>query len=1031
MRLVPLCALLVVLAAPIAAQEQGNDPTRQFLEAWFAIEDPERREEANQLLQALAAREELDAALRVRAEIGLARIESLRDDSKGARERLEALVPRTKELPVLRRIILERLGRPSWFQATRMIPLQGNAPQFLDLDTGGLFLSADRGPRGGPEMRASAFLVKTEFDPEFGKAVPPMSTRPWQKLRTDEGNLCWVQVLSNSSPTFIRFITRFGGHGELLPAPRQPFCIGYNSKIEVWWHTDPLYTRYRIERRTGVGERWRTVKELEKPPFFDRDVRAAERYGYRITGITDGELYGLPVRLQATVRSRGVVHGRVELARGATFNFLVGDRVADNWDVRLVNAWQQGAMFQSHLGANLLALQVGPGVAEPRSPWDATVGGNGQLKSGDVFLVPLRGGGVARCEVTLKRTGNRNQWAAVLDYDAFGDGDVFPEPPKIVAEETEEGVRVRATVQPPYRLAQARVRDVISRRGPWLIPLDDKGEGIDKDAGSNDVREYSVVAVDAHGRRTLAGRTLVIRMPDEPVSGEFKIRYQQGYSIEQRKVVSMGEADIFFNQQQSNIAKIYFHSNFGIANVRGALDGDLTAVTEQQLYDRIVGVEPNKLGMTKGYIWANKKTKGENVLLVRTRHGGWAKLWISKRDTSGSWTQRNVHFKFVYNPRSATFEKGAGKLTLKNGVKFADLEKIEEFTRISKEWKQSWSQLRSNTEFRSRMTRVEPGGGSVADPGSSQEVLLEETVNKNLETARYSFSLGRRDRPQGNILNSVWDLQWRTAHLLARLAPNDKSTLTDLGRMHWTRLKKVSQTVASDSGRATVRYGHIYLLRKVTGNAIGATTLFRIIGLEPMKRLQIEWVSLQGGELKSSPGFVQDAATRARLRKLLASVPKGKSASQAALGGAAAYEVFRRLRTKAVPSVAKRQVRLGDFMPEFTSISNFRFVLEGDIGSKKIDLLRPGGSAFELLSDIADAANLVWQIDGQGRIRIRPRVLTEAEKRENAEVEVLRKERLAQEQKRREERARKKKLAQLQDVRDALARAIAEIEKAK
>jgi hypothetical protein len=267
--------------------------------------------------------------------------------------------------------------------------------------------------------------------------------------------------------------------------------------------------------------------------------------------------------------------------------------------------------------------------------------------------------------------------------------------------------------------------------------------------------------------------------------------------------------------------------------------------------------------------------------------------------------------------------------------------------------------------------------------------------------------------------------------LLARLAPNDKSTLTDLGRMHWSRLERVSQVVASNSGRATVRYGHVYLLRKVTGNAIGATTLFRIIGLEPLKRLQIEWVSLQGGELKSSPGFGQDAATRARLRKLLKSVPKGASASQDALGGVAAYEVFRRLRSKSVPSVAKRQVRLGEFMPEFTSVAGLRFVLEGDIGSRKIDLLRPSGSAFELLSDIADAANLVWQIDDQGRIRVRPRVLTEAERREVAEVEVLRRKRLAEEQKRREEFARKKKLGQLQDVRDALARAIAELEKAK
>ncbi|MHC4937748.1 MAG: hypothetical protein ACYTHK_02110 [Planctomycetota bacterium] len=1027
MRVAAVCVLFVLYAVPAAAQE--SDPEKELLRAWFAIEDPEQRDQAERILRDLADREDLDGALRVRAEIGIARIEELKGRRKEARLRLEGLMPRTREDPALRRVVVERLGRPRWFHAVRLIQLHNNAPQFLDLDTGGLSRSSDPGPRGGPEMRAGTFLVKTEFDREFGEAVPPMSTRPWQRLRTDEGNLCWVQVLATSPQVVLRFITRAGGFGEILPAPRQPFCIGYNSKIEVWWHTDERYERYRVERRVGSAPAWQPVREFEKPPFIDRDVRAGVRYGYRITGVTGGEVHGVPVSLQGTVRSRGVTHGRVELKPGSTFDFLVGDSVAESWDIRIQNAWQQGTMIWSHLGFSVFALDLAPGVPEPRSPWDAKVRGNQQMKSGDVFLVPLRGGGVARCQISLKRTNRRNQWATILEYDAYADASVFPEPPEVVARETEEGVRIRAKVRPPFRLAEARVREVISRRGPWAIPLDENGEGLDANAGANDLREYSVVAVDAHGRRTLPGKALVIRMPDQPVTGEFKIRYQRGYSIEQRKEVPMGEADIFFHQQQRNIDRIYLHSNYGMTHVRGSLDWAAASVTEGQIYDRIAGADAESIGLTQGYLWINREQRGENVLILRTRHGGWAKLWLHKRDSSGSWTQRNAHFKFVYNPRSPTFEKGATDLTLKNGVRYADLAKIEEQARLRREWKLGWSKLWTDTAFRQRMRKIDAAGGSVADPKGTQEVLLEEQEHQSLETARYSFSLGRRDRPEGNLLNTVWDLRWRSVHLNTRLSPNDQSTLTDLGRMHWSRLRKPGQLVPHAASRAHVRYGHVYLHQKVMGNSIAATTLFRVIGLEPKKRLQIEWISLQGAELKTSPTLGLDAATRARLRKLLESVPKGAPAKAKLLGGEKAFDVFVGLHTKVLPSVAKREVRLAEFMPEFTTLSGFRFVLEGDIGTKKVDLLRPQGAAFELLSDIADRANLVWNIDAEGRIRLRPRILTAEEKREIAEMEKLREQRLAEEKKRREAEERKRRLAELQDVRDALQRAIEELQK--
>ena len=1033
MRWLPVFLLLVAGTGSAWAQEKEANPRERFLEAWFSVDDPAARDAAEAVFRALAGRADLGEKLRIRAEIGIARIDELRGTLAAARERLEALIPRTKGVPALRRIVVGRLGKPRWFHGIRMIQTHSFHPRFLDLDTGGLTHNRDRHPRGGPEMELSNFLVKTELDEAFGDAVPPMSSKPWHRLRTDEGNLCWVQILSKSSQTVIRFITRVGGYGEILPAPREPFCIGYNSKIEVWWHTDAQYVKYHVSRRAGADGVWEEAKELDQPPFIDREVRAGERYGYRIVGVTKGELSGLPVALQGTVRSRGVVHGRVELKRMTNFDFLVGDTVSRGWDIRLQNVWQQAAMIQTYLNYNVFPMNLGKGVGEPLSPWDAVVTGNMQMKSGDVFLVPLRGGGVARCKLRIKRSGKRNQFVAILEYSAYGDADVFPEPPKIAAEETEEGIKIRASVQLPFRLAQAEVREILSRRGPWVIPLDENGEGIDKEASRNDLREYSVVAVDAHGRRTLAGRTVVIRMPDEPIAGDFRFKYQQGYSIEQRKMVPMGEADIFFQMGSSNsIDRIYFQSNHGIANASGALDWASSNVSEEQIFDRIAAVDAGKLALTTGYIWADRKKKGESVLILRTRHGGWAKLWIAEREKSGgNWTRRHVKVRYVYNPRSPTFDRSSAKLTDKRGIRFSDLEKIEEYSRIKKKWGSDWNRLWGQTSFRNRMLYIEPGGGDVADADEVQEVLLQEIAFKNLAMARYSFSLGRRDPPKNNMLASVWDIRWHGDHFHARLSNNDNSTITDLGRLHWTRLKHARQVVPWDGRIAFVRFGHIYLFRKISGNTVGASTLFRVTGLEPKKRTQIEWVSLQGGELRTSPALGLDAATRARMQKLLADVPNTADGVQAALGGAKAVATLNRLHSRKLPSVGRKSVSLAEFMPEVGTLTSLRFVLEGDIGNRKAAILRPSGTAYDLLLDIADAVNVEWRIDDEGRVRLKPSVLSAAEKLEIAEAEKRHLERLEAERKRKAEEERKQKLEELSEVRAALKRAIAELEARK
>ncbi|MHC4956098.1 MAG: hypothetical protein ACYTGZ_19820 [Planctomycetota bacterium] len=1042
MRLALSILLVPAISAFVGAQDESAEAELRVLRAWFALEDPTTRARAVEAFRAVAEDAEVDEALRIRAEIGWARADELGGERAAARVRLEKLIPRAAKLPQLRRVLVQRLGPPKWYAAVRVIPLAPSA-WFLDLDTGGMTNTREASPRGGPEMEGANFLVATEADDEIATALPLMSSKPWHRLRTDEGNLCVVQVLSHTPQTVVRFVTRIGGFGEILPAPRRPFCIGYNSKIEVWWRTDKSYARYKVQRRVGPAAAWEPAVERDGPPFIDRKVDAGERYGYQIVGVTAEGYEGLPVRLQGTVRSRGVVTGRIQVqgGRNVSYDLLLGDAVSSGWDINVQNVWQQGAMIRSHYGSNLFALTQAKNNAEPLSPWDVTVSNQWQLKSGDRFLVPLNGGGVARCKITINKHPKTNRWNADIDYEVYGDADAFPEPPRVTARETAEGVVVHADVDAPYRLAEVQVRELVSNRGPWVLEIDEDGNALDtheldgiaasEGAAKGGLREYSVVAMDAHGRRTLPGRALMVRMPDKPLPGEFKIRFQQGYSFARRKIVPHAEADIFFQTANTGIDRICFMAPKGIMNMRTAFDWNSNKVAEEQIFNRVAGMESADTNLSVTQIWINKGNRGENVLVLRTRHGGWVKMYVAARQTSGNWTQRTATVKFVYNPRAPRFDEVPGELTTRGGVKFSGLKDIEKRAKIVADWKSTWDALWRDGSFRRDMENIRPAGGDVADADDVQEVLLEEVAHKNIATARYSFQHGRRDAKGGGIPATAWDVKWSARHFHVRLSKGDNSTITDLGRTYWTRLVRPSQVVPGGGRSAQVRVGHTYLVRKVTGSAFGAPTLMRVRGLEPWNRLQIEWVSLQDGKLRLSPGLTLDAETQERIRAMLEKLPKDDAATTAARGGEKARRAYSKLLSEQIGSVARRDAKLAEFIDEFATVVGLKFVLEGDVGTRKVSVLRNRVNAFTLLLDVADAADLEWRIDPEGRIHLRPRVLTEEEKKEGEAAAARQRERAEAEKKRRLEELRKEKLAELKDIREALKRAIDELEQRK
>jgi len=225
MRWLLVLVLWAACAGPSAAQDAADgagEAELRVLRAWFALEDSSQREACEKIFRAALADDTLGETLRIRAAIGLGRVERLDGRHTESRKRLEALVPSTENHPALRRILLEQIGPPRWFSAVRVFPT-GQTQWHLDLDSGGMNTSRERGPKGGPEMSGSTFLVPTKPDNRMRDAIPPMSAKPWRQLRTDEGNVAYVQILATAPNIVVRFVTRIGGYGAVLPAPRRPF----------------------------------------------------------------------------------------------------------------------------------------------------------------------------------------------------------------------------------------------------------------------------------------------------------------------------------------------------------------------------------------------------------------------------------------------------------------------------------------------------------------------------------------------------------------------------------------------------------------------------------------------------------------------------------------------------------------------------------------------------------------------------------------------------------------------------------------
>ncbi|MCK6461825.1 MAG: hypothetical protein L6Q95_18245, partial [Planctomycetes bacterium] len=723
------------------------------------------------------------------------------------------------------------------------------------------------------------------------------------------------------------------------------------------------FARYRIERGTG-GEDPVEIGVVDGPPFLDATAEEGVRYLYRITGEDAGGVRGLPATIEGTRRSRGVVSGVAEMNRtGARgFDFLLGTPVEDG-DVALTGIFGDwdGASFVDSLGREIRPLAATHG--DPRVAWDEESEASSQIPAGSSFLVPLPGGGVARCRLEIPAQDRREERVeAILHYEACGDGGVLPQPARLSAKRGETGAIVTVEVKPPYRVEQVEVTDLVT--GEALAPLP-VADGVARDAGAGEgqVRRYRAVPVDAHGRRASAATATIALLPDGPRAGEFRFHYQQGFDLETGRIVDAGEADVFFQECRGGISQITLAAPGGIVSMERVLPKHLNPGRAEAIYDLVVSADPQVALAARAE--ADSRTPSSDVFLVRTRHGGWAKLAITHRASEGTWMKFLATVKYVFNGQEPVFAQDQGEEL--GGVRFRDLQRLQARAAILRDWQQGWHRIAQDPLRRQALEEEIREEGEMPDAEATQEVLWSRQRHKDYEKATYSFIFATRDDPGLGRTRNDWCLQYGNGGdmLDVRMVTDDLSTITDLGPGDWALLARRAAIQERETDRTPARFGHIYLVHTLDTDE-NFFALLRVTALRPGDRVAFEWVARRGDGLTRSPGLALDAPTEKALAALLAQLPE--TPEKRWEGRDHARAVQQRLQEPEV-LIGVVDAAPEAFLRDLSEIAGVRIVLKGRQAGP-VTVFGARMTPERILDSVADKTGLRWRIEEDGSVSL-------------------------------------------------------------
>ncbi|MEM8884405.1 MAG: hypothetical protein AAGD14_10065 [Planctomycetota bacterium] len=350
--------------------------------------------------------------------------------------------------------------------------------------------------------------------------------------------------------------------------------------------------------------------------------------------------------------------------------------------------------------------------------------------------------------------------------------------------------------------------------------------------------------------------------------GEFQFHYRQGFQFRTGKVVEVDDADVVFRSCAGGISSVTLRAPGGITNLRRVLGREKSGLPPELLFGRVAAVVPSRLELPRESSGDSRDAETD-VFILRTRDGGWAKLAITDRSEEGGWTEQMVTVRYRYNPDRPLFGPLPADAADEDGAVIFTGPFSMTLEETAREEQRAKERAEREQKRIKRRLRAAYGGGRMPVWESTQEVLLARRKHGDYEKATYSFRFGTRDDDEERVRND-WDLEFGNGSdvFMVRMVTDDRSKIERLGEMDWREIADKSNL--DEPGKKTARtiLGEAYLIHTVDDDT-DYYTIVRVAAHKPGDRCLIEWVSLQGKELRKSPGLELDDDQEEKLMHLL------------------------------------------------------------------------------------------------------------------------------------------------------------------
>jgi hypothetical protein len=857
--IIVFCTALPCLTAATApegtpslpAGTEGKEFEQKIREAELLLDSARKPEEAARIFRDVWNTPAAPRTVKGEALAGLIRCERLLGHGESAASLLRELLDRYADLPSLSRAITELTAGTNASTFISGIEVVGEG-QCLDVDRGGVTSSFRTDPAWAPELivrnHAVSFTAQITPDNRMKGLAQWMSDAEWCRVRTSMGRTAWLQILREGDPATVRFITRISGEEEIPPVPRNVFCLGQGDRIDVHFETSDSFAACRIERLDPGRGPFRVIENAATSPFSDRTVTPGLRYIYRVTGVTENGSHGLPATADATTKTRGIFSGSAKFrgGDGKGFDFLTGKLTAQGGDITLKNIYggPRHAVFTDYLGIPITCL------ADRHKPRQtAWVDGNAAMSdsdqamitSGEPFIVPLRGGGVARC------TWRDHEGVMFLHYEVNPDAAHLDFRPALTVEQKGKGAEIRVSPPAGFQVERITVTDY-REDGTRTLPV---VEGVARDVktGTNRVVSYSAVGVDRHGRRSATGTAELNLLAGGIRKGETALSPGTAYSFECGRVVPRDEADLFFDSAAGGNMAAFFFAPSGMTGLKRFRDLAPPDRSPATTLDAIVSFDPEKIEFET---WArgDEKRPATNTFLLKTRHGGWVKLAIVER---GEGARDGVTIRYAFNAREPVLAESDddSPLVEDEGILF-NRQGIEESAKklLKKITPHAAQQIVTldGLDKKARTLRAE----LVAKEGRAVDVAAvfarsyanKLDISNPYTVSTFSFEYATRDDRE--LTHNDWDIAYGNGgnKIDCCMSSGDRGGIWDLGPIGFDEVDVVHSHASPREVELQAVAGHVYVAHTVDRES-DLWARMQIVDIVPGKWMIFRWALIE------------------------------------------------------------------------------------------------------------------------------------------------------------------------------------------